>query len=55
MTRTTEHEYHADRPVLHFGSPQGQKYYEPQEEEPAPRPRLVIRATNKGKIRWTRR
>lgn len=27
MTRTTEHEYHPDRPVIHFGSPAGAKYW----------------------------
>lgn len=30
MTRTTEHEYHEDRPIVHFGNPGVKFWKEPK-------------------------
>lgn len=48
MTRTTEIEYHRERTLVHFGSPEGTKYWErPEEEDPKPM-RYVPRFRKKG-------
>ena len=37
MTRTTQIEWHGDRPMIHFGSPAGDTYWKRPEPEPRPK------------------
>lgn len=49
MTRTTEIEYHPDRPFVHFGSPEGTAYWQPKPEEEEPKKmRYVTKFRKKG-------
>lgn len=48
MTRTTQIEYHPDRPFVHFGSPEGTAYWKPEPKEDTKPTRYVARFRKKG-------
>lgn len=48
MTHTTEIEYHRERGLVHFGSPQGTAYWKPNPDDDTKTVRYVTRFRKKG-------